>query len=156
MYILLSNLLNLHMIEVYKNIEKYKDYFHSIRLHGDIFLFDLKLPANWEIKNVLAINPSTTQVKINDQSDRHVLISFYCPFESEAVNTLIGDVDGVLKWNKDREEKVNLLNMKKMELEKIFESNTIDSLRSINFDFNKQQLDINLDDKKPNLAGEGI
>ena len=143
------------MIEVYKNIEKYKDYFHSIRLHDSIFLFDLKLPANWEIKNVLSTLPSTTQIKINDKSDKHVLISFYCPFGSEAVNTLVSDVDRVIKWNKDREEKVNLLNMKKLELEKIFESNTIDSLRSINFDFNKTQVEINLDDKKPNLASEG-
>ena len=62
----------------------------------------------------------------------------------------------VIKWNKDREEKVNLLNVKKLELEKIFESNNIDSLRSINFDFNNQRGDINLDERKPNLAEEGM
>jgi len=143
------------MIEVYKNIDKYKDYFHSIRLHDSIFLFDLKLPSDWEVKNVLASSPGTTQIKINDESKTHILISFYCPFDAKSVQKLVTDVDLVIKWNKDREEKVNLLNMKKMELEKIFESNSIDSLRSINFDFNKTKGDINLDDKKPNLASEG-
>ena len=72
------------------------------------------------------------------------------------METLIKDVDKVIKWNKDREEKVNLLNVKKLELEKIFESNNIDSLRSINFDFNNQRGDINLDERKPNLAVEGM
>ena len=49
-------------MNIYENIEKYKDYFHSVRLHDSIFLFDLKLPARWEIKNVLASAPSTTQI----------------------------------------------------------------------------------------------
>ena len=47
------------------------------------------------------------------------------------------------------------MNLKKLELEKIFESNNIDSLRSINFDFNDTNREINLDETKPNLAGEG-
>ena len=143
------------MIDVYKNIDKYKDYFHSIRLHDSIFLFDLKLLAGWEVKNVLSTVVTSTQIKVNDKSDTHVLITFYCPFESEGVEMLIKDVDRVIKWNKDREEKDNLLNMKIIELQKVFESNNIDSLRSINFDFNKQQGEINLDDKKPNLVPKG-
>jgi hypothetical protein len=142
-------------MNIYKNIEKYKDYFHSVRLHDNIFLFDLKLPTRWEIKNVISAAPTTTQIKINDQSETHVLISFYTPFESESVATLLNDVDRVLKFNKDREEKNNLLNMKKLELEKIFESNNIDSLRTIDFNFQKTNGEINLNETKPNLAGEG-
>ena len=142
-------------MNIYTNLERYKDYFHSIRLHDSIFLYDLKLPTRWEVKNVLSSAVTTTQIKVNDKSETHVLISFYCPFDSEGVELLISDIDRVIKWNKDREEKDNLLNMKIIELQKVFESNNIDSLRSINFDFNKTQVQINLDDKKPNLASEG-
>ncbi len=142
-------------MNIYENIEKYKDYFHSVRLHDSIFLFDLKLPARWEIKNVLASAPSTTQIKINDQSESHILISFYSPFEPESVNVLLKDVDRVVKFNNDREEKNNLLNMKKLELEKLFESNTIDSLRSMNFEFNKNEKNLNLNETKPKLASKG-
>ena len=142
-------------MNIYENIEKYKDYFHSVRLHDSIFLFDLKLPARWEIKNVLASAPSTTQIKINDQSESHILISFYSPFESESVNVLLKDVDRVVKFNNDREEKNNLLNMKKLELEKLFESNTIDSLRSMNFEFNKNEKNLNLNETNPKLAPKG-
>ena len=142
-------------MNIYENIEKYKDYFHSVRLHDSIFLFDLKLPARWEIKNVLASAPSTTQIKINDQSESHILISFYSPFEPESVNVLLKDVDRVVKFNNDREEKNNLLNMKKLELEKLFESNTIDSLRTMNFEFNKNEKNLNLNETKPKLASKG-
>jgi len=142
-------------MNIYDNIESYKDYFHSIRLHDSILLMDLKLPTTWEVKTVLALQPTTTQVKLNDKNDKLILISFYCPFVSEDVDRLFVDIDKIIKFNKDLEEKVNLLNLKKLELEKIFESNNIDSLRSINFDFNDTNREINLDETKPNLAGEG-
>ena len=45
--------------------------------------------------------------------------------------------------------------MKKLELEKLFESNTIDSLRSMNFEFNKNEKNLNLNETKPKLASKG-
>ena len=140
------------MMNIYDNIENYKDYFHSIRLHDSILLMDLKIPTTWEVKGVLSTQPTTTQIKVNDKNETHTLLSFYCPFTSPDVDTLFLDIDRIIKFNRDLEEKVNLLNVKKLELEKIFESNNIDSLRTINFDFNKTNGEINLDETKPNLA----
>ena len=136
---------------IYKEIEKYSGYFHSVRLHDSILLLDLKLPAQWEIKKLLSSLGSTTQLKTNDKTETHVLVSFYCPFSEEECGTLIGDIDKIIKWNKDREEKNNLLNIKILELQKVFENNNIESLRSINFDFKED--DLKLDEEEPNLAG---
>ena len=101
---------------MYNLIEKYKEYFHSVRLHDSILLLDLKLPSQWEIKKVLTALNGTTQLKINDKAENHTLFSFYSPFIEKEIDTLIKDVDTVIKWNKDREEKVNLLNVKILEL----------------------------------------
>ena len=38
---------------------------------------------------------------------------------------------------------------------KLFESNTIDSLRSMNFEFNKNEKNLNLNETKPKLASKG-
>ena len=143
------------MIGIYNDIEKYKDYFHSIRLHDTILLLDLKLPSKWEIKNILNSFQTTTQIKVNDTTDTHVLISFYCPFTKTEAITLLEDVDKIIKWNKDRQEKNNLLNVKILELQKVFESNNIESLRSINFDFKESQNDLKLDGQEPALVGKG-
>jgi hypothetical protein len=142
-------------MNIYTHIEKYKDYFHSIRLHDSIFLLDLKLPSRWEIKKVLASTATTTQIKINDSTDTFVLISFYSPFTSQEVDLLINDVDRIIKWNKDHEEKNNLLDMKILELRKVFDSNNLDSLRSINFDFNNPEKNIKLDGQEPTLVSKG-
>ena len=41
----------------------------------------------------------------------------------------------MIKYNKDQEEKINLLNLKRVELEKIFQSNDVNSLRELEFSF---------------------
>tara|TARA_R110001592_G_scaffold61361_4_gene187025 strand:- start:2614 stop:3030 length:417 start_codon:yes stop_codon:yes gene_type:complete len=135
---------------IHKEIDKYGGYFHSIRLHDSIMLLDLKLPAQWEIKKILSSLGSTTQIKVNDKTETHALVSFYCPFTEEECATLILDIDKIIKWNKDREEKNNLLNIKILELQKVFETNNIESLRSINFDFSED--DLKLDEQTTNLA----
>ena len=122
-------------MNLYEYIESLKEYFHSVRLHQEIILVDIKFPVNWTIKEVLNLNPSKTQLKENDKSDQHQLVSFYCPFEQELVTNLINDISRVIKYNKDQEEKINLLNLKRIELEKIFQSNDVNSLRELEFSF---------------------
>jgi hypothetical protein len=140
-------------MDMYDVIKKYENYFHSIRLHDSIVLLDLKLPAKWEIKKLLTSFNTTTQLKVNDQTDTHTLISFYSPYSPNEIKTLINDVDRIVKWNNDREEKNNLLNVKILELKKVFESNNVDSLRNINFDF-KEETNIDLNGEELKLAEE--
>jgi hypothetical protein len=141
-------------MDMYDVIKKYENYFHSVRLHDSIVLLDLKLPAKWEVKNLLTNFNTTTQLKVNDQTDAHVLISFYSPYSPNEIKTLINDVDRIVKWNNDREEKNNLLNVKILELKKVFESNNVDSLRNINFDF-KEEINVDLNGEELKLAEEG-
>ena len=139
---------------MYDVIKKYENYFHSIRLHDSIVLLDLKLPAKWERKKLLTSFNTTTQLKVNDQTDTHTLISFYSPYSPNEIKTLVNDVDRIVKWNNDREEKNNLLNVKILELKKVFESNNVDSLRNINFDF-KEEINVDLNGEELKLAEEG-
>ena len=41
----------------------------------------------------------------------------------------------MIKWNKDVEEKNQLLNKKMIELQKVFHENNLDSLRDVNINF---------------------
>ena len=68
-------------MELYTYIHSLHDYFHSIRLHQGILLVDLKLPIDWVVKEVLKLQPTTTQLKSNDTSKENQLLSFYCAFE---------------------------------------------------------------------------
>jgi len=118
-----------------KEINKYGTFFHSIRTHEDTFMLDLKLPAYWEVKNLLESLNSGVQIKTNDSNENHQLITFYIERTEEGINTVEKTVQGIIKWNRENEEKRELLDAKMVELQKIFDSNQIHSLRSLVFDF---------------------
>ena len=122
-------------MNLYTYIHSLNDYFHSIRLHQGILLVDLKFPIDWIVKEVLSLKPNTTQLKPNDTSKEYQLLSFYCAFEKDAVQDLTKDIERVVKYNKDQEEKRNLLNLKIIELKKIFDTNDVNALRGIDFNF---------------------
>lgn len=132
-------------MKLYNYIESIQQYFHSIRLHQEIILADVKFPLNWTIREVLNLKPGKTQLKENDKSEEQQLVSFYCAFEEKSVEGLVSDIDRIIKYNKDQEEKINLLNLKRMELEKIFQSNDVNSLRGLEFNFGV------IDNKEPTL-----
>tara|TARA_R110000824_G_scaffold21970_2_gene81162 strand:- start:195 stop:632 length:438 start_codon:yes stop_codon:yes gene_type:complete len=119
-----------------KEISKYGTFFHSIRTHENTFMLDLKLPAYWEVVNLLASLDSNVQTKMNDSNDNHQLVTFYVPKDDEGISNLERTVQSVIKWNKENEEKRELLDTKMIELQKIFETNEVSSLRSLMFDFN--------------------
>ena len=103
-------------MNIYTVIKKYEKYFHSVRLHDTILLVDLKLPTNWQIQDLLSSFKTTTQLKVNDQTEKHSLVSFYAPYSANEIAVLTQDIDKVIKWNNDREEKNNLLNVKILEI----------------------------------------
>ena len=110
-------------------------FFHSIRVHEGYLVIDLKFPLNWEDKRVLTRNGNRIQMKINSKTDHIKLISFFAVYDPQNSEILINEILKVIKWNKDIEEKNNLLNQKMVELRKVFEENNIDSLRKININF---------------------
>jgi hypothetical protein len=66
-------------------------------------------------------------------------VSLYAEFTGEGLNNLLKTSENIIKWNRDREEKRELLEQKRLELEKIFESNKVESLRDLDFNFKQNE-----------------
>ena len=141
-------------MSLYSELKQYGELFHSIRFHQGLMLLDLKLPSKWEVKGILSSIGSGTQIKINDSNEKYQLISFYTSFDEESVTNLNSDVGKVIKYNIDIEEKNKLLNIKILELKKIFDSNEVDKLRNINFDFGFKDSKLNVDNYGTYGSGE--
>ena len=70
---------------------------------------------------------------------------------------LIVDVILPTGWeDKDLEEKNHLLNLKILELKKMFSENDVNSLRKLDFSFNKLDLEINGQEQLSKLVPEGV
>tara|TARA_R110001583_G_scaffold78667_2_gene213091 strand:+ start:4859 stop:5338 length:480 start_codon:yes stop_codon:yes gene_type:complete len=120
-------------MNLYKSLSAIYSYLHGIRKHEDYFIIDLSLPTNWQIPNKTIDNVG---VKVYKNTDTIKIISFYTVFGEETCGTLMEVINEVIRLNKEREEKDSLLHEKRVELEKLFNSNNLDSLKNMSFMFN--------------------
>ena len=123
-------------MNLYNNIQQFGDYFNSIRIHEGLMLVDMVLPVNWEDAKVLGSRGNKVQMQKGKKTDKQKIISFFSAFDEENTNILVEEVLAIIKWNKDLEDKNELLNIKMLELRKMFTENNVDSLRRLNFNFN--------------------
>ena len=129
---------------LYNEIIKFTQYFNSLRMHEGLIVIDMKLPLQWKDKEILQNRGSKIQMKSGTNNEKFKLVSFFAPFDVGGTETLSDEIFAIIKWNKDQEEKNELLNMKMLELKKVFNENDVDSLRNLNIAF----------DNKLNLNGE--
>ena len=120
-------------MNLYKTLLEIYAYLHGIRKHEDYFIVDLSFPTNWNIPNKPIENVG---IKVYKTTEHIKIISFYTVFGEETCSTLMKVINEVIKLNKEREEKDSLLQEKRLELEKLFNSNNLDSLKSMSFMFN--------------------
>ncbi len=131
---------------LYEHISIFGETFNSIRMHENFVVVDLKIPIDWEDQKIITSRGSKIQIKPGNSNETHKLVSFFSVFTEEDCNVLIEEIKAIIKWNTDVEEKNSLLELKMLELKKVFAENPVDSLRKLNFDFNK----INLNGEEQN------
>jgi len=117
---------------LYKALEDIYGYLHGIRKHEEYFIVDLNFPVDWQIPNKTIDNVG---VKVYKKGDTTKVISFYTVFEEATCNNLMKVIEEVVRINKEREEKQHLLEQKRVELEKLFNVNSLDSLKNMSFIF---------------------
>jgi len=88
-------------------------------------------PNTWSI---LKNHTKDIEVIKNESDENKVVISFVTPFEEESIDNVEDSIKNIVKYNIEREEKEKLFKNKVQELKSIFESQKLDSLKSLKFD----------------------
>ena len=125
-------------MDLYNAIIKFSEYFNSLRMHEGLVVIDLKLPLGWKDKEILSERGGKVQMKSGATNEKFKLASFFAPFDISGTELLSEEILAIIKWNKDQEEKNHLLNMKMLELKKVFNENNVDSLRNLNIAFDSK------------------
>ena len=139
----------------YEQILKLDGRFHSLRLHEGLLVVDLKLPISWKVKEVIASRDNKIQLQAGPKSDKHQVSSFFSSFDEESSLVLEEEISAILKWNREKEEKDMLLNLKMVELKKVFSENNIDNLKNLDINFNANLLNLNGQESDNEMVGEG-
>ena len=120
---------------IFSEIKKLLPFFYGIRLHDNYFIIDMNIPSNWKYYEMYGDSVATKANGVN--KDGTSSISLFSNFSEGSVKTVIKTAELIIKDNEEREEKSRLLEMKRIELERVFENATLEDLKRMNFTTNK-------------------
>jgi len=127
-------------MSLYKEIENIIEYTNSIRKLEKYLSFDIVFPATWSI---LKTQVDETKTVFHKTDEKGKTVSFLSDLNEESVTETVGRIEKIITYNKEKEEKQRLFNLKVTELKNLFEKEGLDELKSLKFDL----------DETPKLGG---
>ena len=118
-------------MSLYKEIENIVDYCSSIRKLKTYLSFDMVFPATW---TVLKSQVDETKTVFNKSDDKSKNISFVSEINEESISETINNIETVINYNKEKEEKERLFKEKVNELKTLFEKGGLEDLKNLKFD----------------------
>lgn len=125
-------------MSIFNEIEPIFLYLKQMRKLETYICFDMIFPNTWKIpKRFIIEDKFLNQGTIDDNS---IGLSFISEFNELSINTTQSNILGIINFNLEREEKERLLNLKINELKTIFDKQSLDSLKELKFNFDKNNL----------------
>lgn len=125
----------------YKNIEPIYPYMISVRKLKSYISFDMSFPKTWKFPKKYMPENQVVEIETPNVGERGV--SFIVEYVEKDINSIIQMINGVINYNREREEKERLLEDKMSELRSIFEKQNLNSLKKLKFEISDFKLDTN-------------
>lgn len=127
-------------MSLFREIEPYVDYIHTIRRLKNYFSFDMIFPIKWVIPKSLVDD----QMLPFDQKDDNLRgISFVSEFNESSIDSTLGKISKIINLNIEREQKDKLFRQYIERLKSTFESTSLDKLQSLHFEFQDELPELN-------------
>ena len=128
-------------------------YLQSVRKLKNYLSFDVHFPTTWKIPKKF-VNEQKV-VEQDSKLDGHRLISFVSEISETSVADTTSDIQNIIKYNLDREEKDKLFQTKVNELKTIFEKQNLNKLKNLVFDYKSERITLDDDDDTKESVDEG-
>lgn len=121
-------------MNLYKELINIFPYLVSIRKLENYVSIDIEFPKSWKYPKKYV--DEKTIIEQKSQKEEFRFFSFATAFDETSLNVLFTNINGIVKYNKEREEKEFLLEEKMKQLRSFFEQNKLDDLKSLEFNIN--------------------
>lgn len=128
-------------------------YLQSVRKLKNYLSFDVHFPTTWKIPKKF-VNEQKV-VEQDSKLDGHRLISFVSEISESSVADTTSDIQNIIKYNLDREEKDKLFQTKVNELKSIFEKQNLSKLKNLVFDYKSERITLDDDDDTEESIDQG-
>lgn len=140
-------------MSLYSEFSALMPYLQSVRKLKNYISFDVALPVGWKLPKKYVQEDKVIEQESNIEN--HRLISFVTEITEDEVEKISNNIQQIIAYNIEREEKEKLFQVKVDELKVIFEKNTLASLKNLKFDIKQPKIKLQDDEpiiKTSNLA----
>jgi hypothetical protein len=139
-------------MSLYKEFSTLFPYLQSVRKLNDYLSFDVSFPNTWKLPKKFV-----DETKVMEQESKitnHRMFSFVSEIDETSVEKTSKDIQSIIKYNLEREEKELLFEKKVVELKMIFEKQTLSDLKYLSFEFKKPK--VKLEDNEDEVKAAGL
>lgn len=134
-------------MSLYSEFSALSPYLQSVRKLKNYICFDICIPESWKLPKKYVQEDRVLEQEPPSETER--LISFVSEINETEVEKLTTNIQNIIEYNIEREEKEKLLEIKINELKLIFEKNPLSSLKNLKIEV--KQPKIRLEDNEQNV-----
>ena len=133
-------------MSLYKEFSELLPYIQSVRKIEKYLSFDISFPTSWKLPKKYVQEDKVMEQENKIAGNR--TFSFVAEINESDVEQVTENLQNIIKYNLEREEKDRLFQNKVDELKSIFEKQNLESLQNLKFDLksktlSKLKLDVN-------------
>jgi len=126
-------------------------YLQSVRKLKTYLSFDIEFPESWKLPKKYVNEEKIVENEKSKQGYR--FFSFVSEFDEKSVDEIISNIKNIISYNKEREEKERLFQLKVDELKKMFEKENLGNLQALKFEITEEKIE--LDDSEETIKPVG-
>lgn len=143
-------------MSLYSEISKILPYLQSVRTLEKYFSIDINFPKKWKLPKTYVDENKVVEHATKEPNKR--FFSFVSELSEKDLNIVIDNIENIIDYNIEREEKENLFKSKIEDLKKVFETGNLEDLRYLSFEMPPNELEpedeYTLDDNEYEEQGE--
>lgn len=144
-------------MSLYREFSALLPYIQSVRKLKEYLSFDMSFPNTWKLPKKFVREDRVVEQESKIPNER--MISFISEITEEDVENIYINIQSIIKYNLDREEKERLFQDKVNELKSLFEKQNLTNLKGLEFQIKQNQIKLEDDEEleqTPRLVREGI
>jgi hypothetical protein len=143
-------------MSLYKEFSTLFPYLQSVRKIENYLSFDISFPNTWKLPKKYVDESKIMEQQSTIANER--LFSYVSEINEPEIERVYQNLCGIIKYNKEREEKDKLFESKVEELRKLFEKQNLERLKGLNFNIIEPQMikKIELEDNEEQIGTDKL
>jgi cysteinyl-tRNA synthetase len=139
-------------MSLYKEFSTLFPYLQSVRKIQEYLSFDVSFPNSWKLPKKFV--DETKVIEQESKTPNQRMFSFVSEIDEISVGKTSDNIQNIIKYNIEREEKEKLFEQKVAELKIIFEKQSLSELKNLSFEFKKTK--VKLEDNEDEIKAVGL